>query len=169
MKSIVLALSLAWAGASFAECLDGLIRETPDEQFTLAPQWAAHSTTHLMWARCSLGTQWDAAEANCLPQPNAKLTYTWFEAIEAANQSRLGGFSDWRLPNKNELMSIADHACTGPAINERVFPNTGNASYWSSSPSALNAGDAWRVVFTTGDLINEAMSAGLRVRLVRDL
>ena len=121
VKSILLAISLAWAGASFAECLDGLIRETPDEQFTLAPQWATHTKTQLMWARCSLGTQWDAAEANCLPPPNAKLTYTWLEAIEAANQSRLGGFSDWRLPNKNELMSIADHACTGPAINERVF------------------------------------------------
>lgn len=152
-----------------ASCLDNLPRETPSDDFIIDNAVVTHKKTGLMWARCSLGYSWSSTTANCdYDLQTKKALFTWPEALQQAELFSLAGKQDWRLPNKNELMSIADHACTGPAINEIIFPNTTAASYWSSSPYGTELENVWRVIFTTGDLLNASVSSSLYVRLVRE-
>ncbi|MBL0440694.1 DUF1566 domain-containing protein [Aeromonas veronii] len=125
-----------------------------------------HHTTGLIWQRCSLGQSWDGTD--CTGEAR---TYSWERALAAAEQNTLAGFSDWRLPNKNELASIVEYRCYQPAINNQQFPNTPSAWYWSSSPNARNSNDAWDVDFSNGS-VNGYVAYGYKydngyVRLVR--
>ena len=97
------------------------------------------------------------------------LTATWGEAIELVNTAITHNFEDWRLPNKSELSSLVDRACTGPAVNETIFPGTLNAGYWSSTPGRREEGYAWHVDFTTGIMLPRETEAKFGVYLVRDL
>jgi hypothetical protein len=90
--------------------------------------------------------------------------YNWYQAsgtFDAAyNPSTysvcgslsLGGYSDWRLPSKKELMTIVDYGVhfPGPTINATYFPNTQLSFYWSSTPYADNPYFAWSVNFRDG-------------------
>ena len=92
----------------------------------------------------------------------------------AVNTSALCGFTDWRLPTKEELHGIL--ASSGsPRIDTTWFPNTQSSSYWSSSPYmgdpayATDAGNAWFVSFnsTYNPVFYGGRNAYSRVRLVR--
>ena len=65
-------------------------------------------------------------------------TYTWENAKNYCNNLTYAGYSDWRLPNPQELLTIVDNSKYGPAINTTYFPNMSSASasvyYWSSKP-----------------------------------
>jgi hypothetical protein len=78
----------------------------------------------------------------------------------------LCGFSDWRVPDKEELRSIVHFGKTEPAIDDNYFPNTQQSNntrntrqsklYWSSSPEAYiyrasDVGNAWVLSFVDGD------------------
>ncbi|GIA23025.1 putative Fimh-like protein [Vibrio cholerae] len=121
-----------------------------------------HHTTGLIWQRCSLGQSWDGTDCT-----GTATTLTWQQALAAGAQNTLGGFSDWRLPNKNELASIVEYRCFGPAINSQAFPNTPSAWYWSSSPNAYNSDFAWDVYFHDGRVYYSNKDANYHVRLVR--
>ncbi|HDY7831466.1 TPA: DUF1566 domain-containing protein [Vibrio vulnificus] len=121
-----------------------------------------HHKTGLIWQRCSLGQSWDGSD--CI---GTATTFTWELALAAAAQHSLGGFSDWRLPNKNELASIVEYRCWSPAINNQQFPNTPSAWYWSSSPFSNFSGLAWYVSFSDGFVYNEYEYGDFHVRLVR--
>lgn len=54
-----------------------------------------------------------------------------------------GGFDDWRLPSRIELVSLVDFTKLDPAIDTNTFPNTPNASFWTSSPFAGDTYSAW--------------------------
>lgn len=72
---------------------------------------------------------------------------TWEEACDYCAGLTLGGYSDWRLPNRRELISIIDYGRDNPAINTTYFPecNPYLSYYWSSTSS--QASDAWVVQF----------------------
>jgi hypothetical protein len=112
--------------------------------------------------RCSLGQNWDGKTCR-----GAAATYSWGAAFQAADRYEFAGYKDWRLPNKNELESLVEANCSSPAINERVFPATPPAYFWSSSPYAGLANGAWSMDFCYG-LVNASVKNGsLNVRLVR--
>ncbi len=56
----------------------------------------------------------------------------WKDAFAECEKSTAGGFSDWRLPNINELSSILNFEKSGPASN---FPYPENLSvyFWAST------------------------------------
>ncbi|MDD4908158.1 MAG: DUF1566 domain-containing protein, partial [Candidatus Omnitrophica bacterium] len=64
--------------------------------------------------------------------------YNWKDAqdkyIKALNQKKYAGFSDWRLPNKDELRSIVDYGRTNPAVDTCYFPNCKSDLYWTAVP-----------------------------------
>lgn len=121
-----------------------------------------HHTTGLIWQRCSLGQNWDGSDCT----GNAE-GFAWVAALGAAAHNTLAGFSDWRLPNKNELASIVEYRCYRPAINGQPFPNTPLDGYWSSSPYIHSSSSAWGVGFAVGAVGYVEKSYNLRVRLVR--
>lgn len=64
-----------------------------------------------------------------------------------------GGYSDWRMPNLRELLSIIDYSVSNPAlpVGHPFVGIQGNKSYWSSS-KAQTAGRAWAVNTLLGEL-----------------
>jgi hypothetical protein len=81
------------------------------------------------------------------------ILYTWANALASANNLTLCGFSDWRLPNVNELESLVNSEVASPAafLNTQGFTNVANY-YWSSSSYAGLPDRAWVVDMSVGDL-----------------
>lgn len=80
-------------------------------------------------------------------------TGNWIEAINyCENTLELGGYTDWRLPNKNELLSIVDYTQFNPSIDP-IFQNTQHYHsmyYWSSTTYIDDEEYAWIVSFYIG-------------------
>lgn len=78
------------------------------------------------------------------------------------NYSQYAGYSDWRLPNIKELMTIADY---GPVANQK-FPESGSS--WSSTTSPSNTAFAFTAGISGGTIIGQPkLSIRLPVRCVR--
>jgi hypothetical protein len=73
----------------------------------------------------------------------------------------------WRLPTRVELVSLVDFTIgsPGPTINQRFFPNTPSAAFWTSS--AYSSGYAWIVAFDSGVASADVVASAYRVRCVR--
>jgi len=69
---------------------------------------------------------------------------------DQANAKTLGGYNDWRVPNKTELESIVDLGLAYPCINTTVFPSASSNSYWTSSARAGDSSRAFFVYFSYG-------------------
>lgn len=160
-------VALVLSSSAHGGCIDTVEQDTPTHSFQVAGAIARHNSSGLMWSRCRLGLVWDAGTQHCKLIPGQAQTFTWLDAQVAAKASQLEGFNDWRLPNKNELMSVVEHACTGPSINEAVFPDTPLDAFWTSSPSSIDVGYAWRLRFISGDMTTDDMAKKYYVRLVR--
>ena len=93
---------------------------------------------------------------------------TWSEALDKIGQfnkasSRFNclehsqSFSDWALPNRNELRSVIDHLQDLPAL-PADHPFTGvlhDAGYWSSTTFALDTDLAWYLYLDMGSVSPE--------------
>ncbi|MDZ7923818.1 MAG: DUF1566 domain-containing protein [Marinagarivorans sp.] len=167
LAAVLVLCGYSYSNTGHTECLDNLPHTVPNHRFTIAEGTVTDHKTGLMWLRCTLGQRWNISNQQCELNSQQARTYHWSEALMAANNLTEAGFNDWRLPNKNELASIIEHACTGPAINEAVFPSTALDGFWSSTPGRRDPGLAWHVNFATGTLINREMSALFSVRVVR--
>jgi len=97
--------------------------------------------------------------------------YNWKDAqdkyIKELNKKKYGGFSDWRLPNKDELRSIIDYGKTGPAVDTRYFPNTKSDLYWTAVPYKMQPPFIWGIFFGLGSGICYTPSSERYVRAVR--
>jgi len=113
------------------------------------------------------GTVTDTDTGLMWQQDTAPNTYTWQQALSYCETLILGGYSDWRLPNRNELQSIVDYSRFNPAIdpifNVALFPN-----YWSSTTHAVIPDNALSVYFSMGDFYSYPKSTvPFYVRAVR--
>ena len=92
------------------------------------------------------GTVTDKATGLMWQQSDSSKGLNWEGALEYANQSKLGGHSDWRLPNAKELQSIVDYtrspqtsnsAAIAPIFKITSIKNEGGEMdspyYWSST------------------------------------
>ena len=96
----------------------------------------------------------------------ASTTATWANAITTCENLVLGGYTDWRLPNINELKSIRDMSRSGPAI-EATFVNTATNYYWSSTSYGAGPTGAWSVYFYFGVVDAFVKTNSYYVRCVR--
>ncbi|OAG28517.1 Lcl C-terminal domain-containing protein [Thermodesulfatator autotrophicus] len=78
---------------------------------------------------------------------------TWEEAfkiVEDLNKKHFAGFSDWRLPNINELESLVDCAHFDPALPQGHPFKQVKEFYWSSTTSFYEPTWAWALYLTKG-------------------
>jgi len=83
----------------------------------------------------------------------------WNAAMNMAKQFSFAGFSDWRLPTKNELKTLAAYGGKFPAekLNSDVFTNVQADGYWSSNDEGNNL-YAWAVNMKDGKVDNDSKS-----------
>jgi len=114
------------------------------------------NVTGLMWAKDGDGT-------GCFNGQTA----TWYEAVDWAEGLSFAEHTDWRLPNRTELISLVDAGASVPAIDTEYFPNTKSKNYWSSTTFASDTDDAFMVVFDVGSTGVQVKLDGDYVRAVR--
>ena len=91
---------------------------------------------------------------------------TWQQALKYCENSTYAGYSDWRLPNKNELASLLDPGkSVDPYSN---FPDMPSSWFWSSSTYVRYTNNAWYVDFNSGGVSNYNKTYDTYVRCVRN-
>jgi hypothetical protein len=94
---------------------------------------------------------------------------TWAEAKAAAEAVRLGGYTDWRLPTRAELITLVDDTRSNPAIDTTQF-DCESDWYWTSTPLASSPSVcAWFVYFYDGSAYYLRQHDLGRVRAVRSM
>ena len=93
---------------------------------------------------------------------------TW-AVLEAVNRAGHCGKNDWRLPSRNELMSISDlsKADNPPTANLDFFPHTQAAEYWTGYDYGTQYQSAWTWNFFYGHDRVDWKKSPKFVRLVR--
>ncbi|MEI6747306.1 MAG: DUF1566 domain-containing protein, partial [Methylococcaceae bacterium] len=105
-----------------------------------------------------------------------------FGFVNAVNDERLCGLNEWRLPEKEELITLVycsdgkydddDGECSSyqkverPTINRKYFAFTRDNSYWTATQNPF--GGAFYVGFDEGIGYSGSKSSGSFVRLVHD-
>jgi hypothetical protein len=75
----------------------------------------------------------------------------WEDAGQYCACLDLGGYDDWRLPSRMELVSLVDYRRQEPTIDVAVFPDTPVTWFWSSSLVAGEPLVAWYLSFMDGN------------------
>ena len=123
--------------------------------------------TKLMWSRyvaASLG-----------PASDGKLPWTTngsgegiFDYAAAANAALLAGYSDWRIPNPIELISLATREPPDAKPDPTAFPTwPATTTTWSSSTATNAAVNAYPVSFAYGRIDTQDKGDNCYVVLVR--
>jgi len=98
-------------------------------------------------------------------------TRTWEEAIAYCENLSLANYSDWRLPNYKELLSLTDLSRGYPTAIDPVFTGVKAMSYWSSTTAVPYTAtpSAWTVSFAdgAGTAQSKTTTSSIYVRCVR--
>lgn len=165
LAALLVALSIN--APALAECQGSENSAVPvstptDAFFDFGNGTVLHRPTQLVWMRCAIGQDWTGS--GCSGEPEL---VEWADALNAAAQFEIAGQSDWRVPNRNELGSIIETRCHGPAINGAIFPGSPSAVFWTSSPSTAEPDQVWTVQFDQGELLARPATDSGALRLVR--
>lgn len=117
--------------------------------------------TGLTWQRCHMGT----SGTNCTTTTGGP--YTWNQAITECNNLTLAG-KTWRLPNKNELLSILDSSVAlGAYTDQNHFPQSG-LDFWTSStsPAGGNVGSSINFDINPNHMNLDSKTTNKRARCV---
>ncbi len=120
------------------------------------------ATTAVAAADGKLGFSYTRDAAGCITDnvtgltwaPSAPATATWNDAnaqAHDADATALCGFTTgWRLPTKQELLSLVDAGTTAPMIDRTFFTSTLAGDFWTTDSYAVDNRAAWIVSFGVG-------------------
>lgn len=115
-------------------------------------------STNLVWRRCPEGMT--ASKSGC---SGSALGIDHAGAVKRAQSQAKGG---WRLPNSQELLSIADESKFKMAIDTTAFPGTPAEHFWTTDPYGTDY--FYAVNFYNGFRYDRYHTAQHHVRLVRN-
>lgn len=132
------------------------------------PRFSTNAGATLAFDRLT-GLVWSTAAQS--PGPSAcndtGFDMPWQQALNhvaCLNANFYLGLSNWRLPNRNELHSLADYSKGGPALPVgHPFSDHDGFTYWSATTNAVSTKDAWAVSMFDGSLGSAIKSATLPV------
>lgn len=86
----------------------------------------------------------------------------WETAVLNAVDINIGGYSDWRLPNRSELRSLINYGMNNTVVwlNNSDFYSVYQFHYWSSTPYPAGSSHAWIVYMIHGHLLMEYKEPG---------
>lgn len=92
-----------------------------------------------------------------------------FHYVEAVNEAGLCGYNDWRMPARDELLSISltGRAVRAPSVDTDFFPMTQVGEYWSGNDYSFQWNAAWAWNFQFGHDRVDWKREPKYVRLVR--
>ncbi|GAH65142.1 unnamed protein product [marine sediment metagenome] len=90
---------------------------------------------------------------------NGGAAITWPLAIAHPIGKTFAGFTDWRLGNVLELISIINFAAFNPAIYDEFFAVYSHFAAWTGTTYIVDDTVAWTVNFLTGLVGNEDKTA----------
>ena len=160
------------AGNSEATCVDSentsIPESTPTSNYSILQDGTLTAPgTGLMWKRCLEGQT--LTDGVCVGTP---ATYTWEDALVAADAVSFAGHGDWRLPNPKELLTIFEDRCSTPALNTELFPIYDPFGLWTATPADLLLQDIYSEVWVlnwNGGLTRYSKYQNIAMLLVRDL
>ena len=96
-------------------------------------------------------------------------TYNWEDAVNYCDGLEYAGYSDWRLPDSKELLSILDNGKSNPAVDTTKFPNmpTGESNLWTSREYAEDSTKARALFPNYGWIRNRAKTESSNIMCVR--
>jgi hypothetical protein len=95
------------------------------------------------------GTVYDTKTKLTWQQVSPSTPGTWASAKGYCPGLNLQGMG-WRLPTVKELTTIVDVAQAGTSVDATAFPGAPSHYYWSSTPLAGDANNAWLIDFSGG-------------------
>ena len=87
---------------------------------------------------------------------------SWLTALKYCEDSDYAGYTDWRLPNKNELASLLNYNKLMPPYSNFPDMSRYEEGNWFRSSSHI-----WKVDFYFGEVTTEHKSSFMKVRCVR--
>jgi hypothetical protein len=108
------------------------------------------NNTGLTWLRYhSTKAGKSLADGSLTADTNANCTWNW---CIAANNASLGGYSDWRVPNIFELMSIVNNEYGAIGLDATAFPSITATYLWSSTSSNSTSANYYYAVWLKASL-----------------
>lgn len=155
----VLAASAAFAVTAFAgtqSCEGPAQRAAADFEVLGDGDQLLDKKTQLIWMRCIENQAWtgktclakDPTEVN----PGPRLSYAQALQLAASTSTPT---ERWRLPTRQELLTLREPTCTNPSMSLALFPTqpawSSDGMFWTSTPeakgravvSAIGSSDAW--------------------------
>lgn len=165
MKYVLLLSSLLLNTPLWAQqCEKGKADLVPTSRYRLQGPLATDTKTGLTWRRCGEGQTWSGKGCGgTAVMLNVKDSIAWVDRVNSGPAAARQGFTDWRLPSQDELASLIAGQCSNPAINNKVFPATQSAPYWTAnSPGGTGQ---WAVSFADGfeEIFNASRNFPLRL------
>ncbi len=100
-------------------------------------------------------------------QKNYTTGLTWLDALKYCENSNYAEYSDWRLPNRNELTSLINYDRIEKPISD--FPEMPIAeSFWTSTSMHKSTSYAYIVIFGWGETTNYIKNKKLSAICVRN-
>jgi hypothetical protein len=127
------------------------------------------NNTGLMWSQTKVGGVGPASDG-LLPWTTTGSGATAegiFPYVVAANAAGLAGYSDWRIPNAFEAISLYGFEATGAVPDSTAFPGYSGTLIWTSTTRPNSTVGAYQVGGLSGQIVPSGKTNTCGLLLVR--